>query len=218
MLDSYKQVLQSSKQKLLELVCDIKDALQLCIDASLEHDIEKAKKARSILKNSHSKSNKIDNSIIETLALFSPEAKDLRVIVSHLKITSELSRVSDYVKSYAKKISLQIEIDSKIIQDDMRLLLQSTLNSLDIASRSIETESLQELEELYGDVNIEESRCDDLISVVQKTLLQHISSVEEVEDLISFTKTLRKLERISDRSVKIVNLSYFAQKGGKLKL
>ena len=36
--------------------------------------------------------------------------------------------------------------------------------------------------------------------------------------MVEFIKTMRKLERISDRSVNIVKLAYFAQKGGKLKL
>jgi hypothetical protein len=41
---------------------------------------------------------------------------------------------------------------------------------------------------------------------------------EMAKDFVIFLKSMRKLERISDRSLNIVKLSFFAQKGGKLKL
>ncbi len=221
MLENYKQILNNSRKRVLELACDVQTAFTLSVDACQSRDVQKATQARNLLKDAHERGNKIDNEIIKTLALFSPEARDLRVVIAYLKIASELTRVSDYIRSYAKKVKMQIsgEFDLSPIQDDMNAFLQSTQKSLQAAISSIEADSKETLENLYRKVNIEESKCDDIISILEKNILQQICiTPEDAGDLVELIKSMRKLERISDRSVNIVKLAYFAHKGGKLKL
>ncbi len=221
MLENYKQILNNSKKRVLELAFDVQTAFTLSVEACQSLDVQKATQARNLLKDAHERGNKIDNEIIKTLALFSPEARDLRVVIAYLKIASELTRISDYIRSYAKKVKMQIsgEFDLSSIQDDMNAFLQSTQKSLQAAVSSIEADSKEALENLYRKVNIEESKCDDIISILEKNILQQICiTPEEAGDLVELIKSMRKLERISDRSVNIVKLAYFAHKGGKLKL
>ncbi len=221
MLTNYKQILEKSQKRVLNLANDVLKAYELSIDACQNKDIEKATTARNILKDAHERNNKIDNEIIKTLALFSPEARDLRVVIAYLKIASELTRISDYIRSYAKKVKMQIsaEIDLSNLQNDMNSFLQSTKKSLQAAIDSIWADSEESLENLYRKVNVEESKCDDIISILEKNILQQICiNPEDAGDLVEFIKSIRKLERISDRSVNIVKLAYFAHKGGKLKL
>ncbi len=187
----------------------------------MQSDVAKANEARALLKDAHQRNSKIDNEIVRTLALFSPEARDLRIVIAYLKIASELTRISDYVRSFAKKVKMQIsgEFDVAPLRDDMNSFLESTRKSLDAAVQSIQADSEEALEQLYRKVNVEESKCDDIISILEKNILQQICiHPEEAGDLVEYIKTIRKLERISDRSVNIVKLAYFAYKGGKLKL
>jgi len=221
MLTNYKEILNKSRSRVLALASDVLKAYNLAMSASKEGDIEKANEARNLLKDAHNRNSKIDNEIIKTLALFSPEARDLRVVIAYLKITSELTRISDYIRSFAKKVKMQIsgEVVLEALRDDMNSFLESTRKSLEAAVESIEAESEEKLENLYRKVNVEESKCDDIISILEKNLLQQICvNPEDAEDMVEFIKSIRKVERISDRSVNIVKLAYFAQKGGKLKL
>ncbi len=221
MLENYKEILEKSRKRVLELADDVLKSYTLTVQGCQEQDITKASEAKNMLKDAHERNSKIDNEIIKTLALFSPEARDLRVVIAHLKIASELTRIADYVRSYAKKVKMQIsgEVELSPLRDDMNSFLESTRKSFEAAIASIQADSEDKLENLYRKVNVEESKCDDIISILEKNIIQQICiNPEAAEDMVEFIKTMRKLERISDRSVNIVKLAYFAHKGGKLKL
>ena len=221
MLANYKKILEKSRGRVLELADDVLKACEIVFDASKDGDIEKANMAKDMLRGSPSRNSKIDNEIIKTLALFSPEAKDLRIVISHLKIASELTRIADYVRSYAKSYKMQVSGEFALddLKTDTSSFQQSTLKSLQVAVESIKVESEDGLEILYRKVNVEESKCDDILSILEKNVIQQICLMpESAGDFVLYLQSMRKLERISDRSVNIVKLTYFAQKGGKLKL
>ncbi len=221
MLKNYKEILEKSRGRVLSLAEDILNAYELSFKAFKDSDISKAIEAKELLRELNSKNSKIDNEIIKTLALFSPEAKDLRVVIAYLKITTELVRIAEYIKTFAKSVKVQIssEFDIKALKDDTVSFQNSTLKSLQAAIKSIELESENDLESLYRRASVEESKCDDILSIIEKNIIQEIyKTPESAGEFVGFLTTLRKLERISDRSVNIVKLAYFAQKGGKLKL
>ena len=221
MLENYKQILEKSRTRVLALANDVLTAYGMSIEAFENSDIEKASEARALLKDAHDRNNKIDNEIIKTLALFSPEARDLRVVIAHLKIASELTRISDYVRNYAKNVKMGISGDFELegLKEDTLSFNQSTYKSLEAAVDAVEEESEDVLENIYRIVNVEVSKCDDIYSILEQSIVQQICiTPESARDFIYFHKSMRKVERISDRSVNIVKLAYFAQKGGKLKL
>jgi phosphate transport system protein len=221
MLEKYEKVLEKSKSRVVSLGEDIIKAYELAYDSFVDQDIQKATKARDILKDSHSRNSKIDNEIIKTLALFSPEAKDLRVLVSYLKITSELTRIADYISSYAKSVKMHIsgEFSLDDLRDETISFQKSTLKSLKSAIESIEAESEERADYIYRKVRVEESKCDDIYSILEKNITEQMClRPDDTSDFILFIKSIRKLERVSDRSVNIAKLSYYAQSGGKLKL
>ncbi len=221
MLKNYKEILDKSRKRVLDFATKILEACDLTVLAFENSDIQMANDARAMLKNAHSINSKIDNEIIKTLALFSPEARDLRVVIAHLKIASELTRISDYIRSCAKNIKMQIsgEFDLSSLKNDTFAYMSSTKKSLSLAIESIKANSETKLEELYRTVNVEESKCDDIHSILEHNAMEQICmSPEMAKDFVIFLKSMRKLERISDRSLNIVKLSFYAQKGGKLKL
>jgi len=221
MLGKYKDILEKNKKRVLALANDVLKGFELCIKANKEQDATKASEAREMLKDAHDRNNKIDNEIIKTLALFSPEARDLRIVISYLKIASELTRISDYVRSYAKGVKMQLssDFDMSALQNDINSFLDSTYSSLKAAVESVESDSEDKLEKLYQKVHVEESKCDDIVSILEKNIMQQICiRPEDASEFLTFIKNLRRLERLSDRSVNVVKLAYFAHKGGKLKL
>ena len=221
MLENYEKILEKSRSRVLALGEDVLKAYEFSFEAFKETDVAKASEARDLLKDAHDRNSKIDNEILKTLALFSPEAKDLRVVIAHLKITSELTRMADYIRTFAKSVKMQIsgEFELEGLKEDTISFQNSTLKSLQAAVESIRLESEESLEMLYRKVNVEESKCDDILSIIEQNIIQEICNLpEQAGDFVTFLKSMRKVERISDRSVNIVKLAYFAQKGGKLKL
>ncbi len=222
MLENYTKILGKSQERITELAQDTLTAYEMTLDACIHHDDVKASEARALLKNTHDRNNKIDNEIIKTLALFSPEARDLRVVVAYFKIAGELTRITDYIRNYAKNVRVLIANDLPMegIQDNSLAFQRSALASLRAAVESIAMEEpTEELEELYRRVNVEESKCDDIFSLVEKDTIQQIyATPEHASELVRYLATMRKIERVSDRSVTIVKLIYFAVQGGKIKL
>ncbi len=220
MLQNYKKNLEKSKEKIINLAGDIYDAFKLSFDGFETLDATKSNDAKKMLKDINNRANKIDNEIIKTLALFSPEASDLRVLISYLKITNELSRIGDYVRTHTKTIKVQIanELDISVLKQNATAFHQSTLKSLQATIESLDANE-DSIDMIYRKVNVEESKCDDIFSILEKNILEQICSLpEHAGEYIMFLNSLRKLERISDRSVTIVKLNYFALKGGKIRL
>ena len=222
MLENYRKILEKSQKRITKLAQDALTAYEMTLEACTNGDDAKAAEARTLLKNTHDRNNKIDNEIIKTLALFSPEARDLRVVVAYFKIAGELTRITDYIRNYAKNVRVLIASDlpMELIRDNSLAFQRSALASLRAAVESIAMEEpTEELEELYRRVNVEESKCDDIFSLVEKDTIQQIyATPDHASELVRYLATMRKIERVSDRSVTIVKLIYFANQGGKLKL
>ncbi len=221
MLKNYKEIMKKSQSRVLNLAEDVLKAYALALEAFENSDITKADEARTMLKDAHERNSKIDNEIIKTLALFSPEARDLRIVIAYLKIASELTRITDYIRNFAKKVKLQIsaELDLGDLKIDIISFIKSAQESLKASIESIKTDNNDELDNLYRKVNVEESKCDDILSLVEKKLIEQLCILpENASEYIDFLHGVRRIERISDRSVNIVKLAMFAKKGGKVKL
>ncbi len=222
MLEKYQNILNKSQKRITELANDVQSAYEEALEAFIAEDESRAAEARSRLKNAHDRNNKIDNELIKTLALFSPEARDLRVVVAYFKIAGELTRITDYIRSYAKSIRMLMGSDLPMdtIRDNAVVFQKSALGSLRAAVASIAIEEAsEELEEIFRQVNVEESKCDDIFNLIEKDTIQQIYATPQyAADLVQLLAAMRKIERISDRSVTIVKLVYFAHQGGRLKL
>jgi len=64
---------------------------------------------------------------------------------------------------------------------------------------------------------VEESKNDDLFSILEKEIMTQIMGEQELSvEYVRVLGTLRKLERACDRSVNIANLLLYAARGGEM--
>ena len=81
----------------------------------------------------------------------------------------------------------------------------------------IEHNDIQTIEENYNRVLVEESKTDDLYSMIEKNILKLISKhLELSKDYFDLLSSFRRLEKIADRASSIANLLLFANLGGEL--
>ena len=231
-------MLSKYEESLIELIDEVyafgkldKEALNLVHAALKEKSLDKAEEARRLLKNNHKANAKIDMNAITILALYAPEASDLRCVVSIIKIAAELSRIGDYIKTHAKNVREQIagyeepdEEDKEnnvvsLIDDTKDSFYKSTAQALSLALEAIKETDSDRLNNLARKISVEESKCDDFVSILAQSMISKICSYpDHADDLVVMLHIMRKLERISDRSVNIVKLARYALEGGKLKL
>ena len=219
MLKPYEEKLKLIKSDVEKLGLDIVEALEVCLKALNERKIENLKNVEVSEKKFLAKSNEIDNLIITTLALYTPEARDLRRMVAFLKITNEIVRTAANTKDFAKMFrkSYSEELNTNTILEYTIPLLKSALLSTKTAISIIDEQKHSKVEEKYQRVIVEESKTDDLYLMIEKNILklitQKLDLSKEYFDLLS---SLRRLEKIADRSVSIASLLQFAKLGGDI--
>jgi len=219
MLKPYETKLQSIKNEILKIGTDVIDSLEICLKALDEKKIDNLKNVEITEKKLLIKSNEIDNIIVTTLALYSPEAKDLRQLVSFLKITNELVRTGSNAKDFAKmfKKSYSDDLNTNMILEYAVPLLKSALLSLQTSISIIDETNAKHIEEKYHRVIVEESKTDDLYLMIEKNILKLISkNLDLSREYFDILSALRRLEKIADRAVSIANLLQFAQVGGDI--
>jgi phosphate transport system protein len=219
MLKPYEAKLLLIKEEILKIGADVIDSLELSLNALTQKNIGDLKNLEITEKKLQIKSNEIDNMIVTTLALYSPEAKDLRQLVSYLKITNELVRTGSNAKDFAKKFrkSYSDDLNTSIIIEYAIPLLRSSLLSLQTSISIIDETDSKHVEEKYHRVIVEESKTDDLYLMVEKNILKLITkNLDLSKEYFDILSSLRRLEKIADRAVSIANLLQFAQVGGDI--
>ena len=219
MLKPYEEKLKLIKSDVEKLGLDIVEALEVCLKALNERKIENLKNVEVSEKKFLVKSNEIDNLIITTLALYTPEARDLRRMVAFLKITNEMVRTAANTKDFAKMFrrSYSEDLNTNTILEYTIPLLKSALLSTKTAISIIDEQEHSKVEEKYQRVIVEESKTDDLYLMIEKNILKLITQKLDLsKEYFDILSSLRRLEKIADRSVSIASLLQFAKLGGDI--
>lgn len=220
MLPSYQNKIKDIQLMITDLVEIVTNANKFALDVYESKNYMEYDKIKELLVAVPDKANKIDNEIVKTLALFGPEAHELRGLVAYLKMTNELVRVADGTKKYSLRMKelLNSDCDLSSVDSIVVQLHKTTINALSLIHECFISLDKCDISDVYRRVMVEESKNDDLFALLEKEILTDISHVGD--ESVSFVKalsTLRKLERGGDRCVNIANLMVFAKVGGEIK-
>ncbi len=219
MLKPYNDNVKIIKNEVHNIGQAVIHANKIALSALKENDLSMLKDVNLSIKKLSIKSNEIDNLIVKTLALYSPEARDLREMVSYLKITNELIRAGSNAKTFVKtfKKCFTQELNQQAILEYAIPLLKASNLALQTAIEMLHEKDERIIEEYYNKVSVEESKTDDLYAMVEKNILKLISkNLDLSKDYFDVLSSLRKLEKTADRAVSIANLLVYAQIGGEL--
>ncbi|WP_198304230.1 phosphate signaling complex PhoU family protein [Arcobacter vandammei] len=219
MLKPYEEKLQLIKSEVYKIGSDVVEALELCLKALNDRKIEALSNVEISEKKFLAKSNEIDNMIVTTMALYSPEARDLRRLVVYLKITNEIVRTAANTKDFSKMFrkSYSEDLDTAMILEYTIPLLKSALLSTKTAISILDEHDEKQIEEKYKRVVVEESKTDDLYLMIEKNILKLITKKLDLsKEYFDILSSLRRLEKIADRSVSIASLLQFAKLGGDM--
>ena len=219
MLKTYEEKRNNIKDEVVFIGNSVIDALETSLKTLKSDDISALKDIDLSVKKLSNKSNEIDNLIVTALALYSPEAKDLREMVSFLKITNELIRAASNVKGFIKifRKAYSDDLNTSTILEFTIPLHKSALLSLRTSMSMIEETNDNHAEEKYGRVIVEDSKADDLYAMVEKNVLKLITkNLELSKEYFDILSSLRRLARTSDRASSIASLALFAQVGGDI--
>lgn len=223
MISNFQAELANIRERVLEIANGLKEANSLICLALGDCDEQKFIQARGHIKNIGNKSDEIDNSIIKVLALYTPEARDLREVIAYLKITNELSRACSNTRSFIRNFTdVCSDVDVPTINEYAVPMQTSTVSAITLAISIIDCEDDDEIQEIYNDVLIEESKTDDLYEMVERNLSIQADNMSDkssqsFEKFHRMLRALRKSGKIASRAIAIANLLVYAKLGGNLR-
>ncbi|MDF1881460.1 phosphate uptake regulator PhoU [Sulfurimonas sp. MAG313] len=220
MLPSYRSQIITIREKLAKLVSEVVDAHNSILEAYKTKNISMFDEVKGILKSIQTEANVIDNEIILTLSLFDIEEHELRLLITYLKITNELIRIGEGAKKYARRMKAHCDSDCNLdsFSDVIIKLHSSSISALKFIEGCFSDYDEYDYENLYRCVMVEESKCNDLYSILEKDIHSRIIIEGELSiEYVRVLSTLRKLERASEYAINITKLMIHSQEDGEIK-
>jgi phosphate transport system protein len=217
MLKTYEIKLKEIKKNIYDIGDNLIKSNELILYALDNCDISNLNKAKNYTKNVSKKTNNIDNSIIKTLALHAPEAKDLRTMISYLKVTNELLRASANTRNFIKGFfDVCDDIDINKIKIYALPMQKSTLEALKTSISMLDIDCIDEIQETFNKVLVSQNKAEDLYDLVENLLLKDAQNSKNFNKYHSILIALRKSEKIADRAISIASLLLYANNGGEI--
>ena len=217
MLANYEEKLIEIKTEIIAIGAGLLKANEMIIEGLINCDESHLVTAKSYIVNVSNIVKEIDNNIITTLALHSPEAKDLRRMVSYFKITNEFLRASSNTRNFIKGFIQECEsVDPKIINDYAIPMQKSTVEAIKYSVDMLSIDCVDEIQECFNKVVIAENKTDDLYELIETELFLQKTKEEEFVKYHKLLVILRRSEKIADRAMSIASLLLYANNGGEI--
>jgi len=207
--------LDALKQQLIDMSQHSERLVEMSVEALLEHD---ADKAQAVITGDHAVDAleiDVEQAAIELLALQQPLARDLRYIISAIKVSGDLERVGDHAVNIAESALRLAQMKSSMtphpeIQDMARRARDMLRDSLDAFVRA------------DGKLGREVCRADDMVDALNdsvfRILLTHMSEgPPRVSEALELLLVSRNLERVADLATNIGEDAVYLAEGKQIK-
>ena len=207
--------LQTLKDRLLDMSARAEELIDLAVDSLLTRDKEKADAVISGDREVDLMELECEQLAVSLLALQQPMGRDLRFIISAIKITSDLERVGDHAVNIAQSalrlIALHVEITPTPEIEDMARRARGMLaHALDAFVRA------------DGAVGREVCKADDAVDALHdsvfRILLTHMmADARTITPSLELLLVSRNLERVADLATNIGEDAVFLAEGKQIK-
>ncbi len=202
--------LDEIKLSLVECGSWVENSLSLAINALVDRKPDEFKKIHEIEKKINQSQIEIDKACFEILAKESPYARDLRMVLSVLKINSDLERMGDQVVNFShtgKDYLMQSPLkEDQVLQNMSDLVRAMVKKSLDCFVKG-DMEKAKE-------VLLQDDDVDALKNQIFVKMKDHIrKSPKDVDAALDLILMARNLERLGDHATNIAEDVIFVQTG-----
>jgi len=188
------------KKEILAIGAVVEESLHKAVKALEERD---EKLAKTVIDNDVEIDRMevdMEEECLKVLALYQPVASDLRLIVSILKINSDLERIGDLAVNIAERAAFLSTQEKINLPLDFPLMVEKTKTML--------RKSLDALVEGNSSLAHEVCVADDEVDAINRHMYAQIQQAikehpEQVERLIHLLSTSRHLERVADHATNV---------------
>ena len=211
----FHEQLDQLKQRLFDMSAHAEALVELSVDALLRHDTAKAETVLANDKEIDKAEVEVEGLAISLLALQQPMAKDLRFIISAIKIASDLERVGDHAVNIAQSALRLAEMKSDITPDP-------EIEEMARRARAMLADALDAFVRSDGALGREVCLRDDQVDALHDSLFR-ILLTHMMEDQTTISAALelflvsRNLERVADLATNIGEDAVYLAEGKSIK-
>ncbi len=207
--------LATLKQRLLAMSARAEELVELSVDALLTRDTGKAEAVIEADRELDQQELELEELAVQLLALQQPMARDLRFLVSAIKVTSDLERVGDHAVNIAQSVLRLHALPNHVtpapsIAEMARRARAMLADALDAFVRSDGT--------LGRDVCTRDDEVDALHDSLFRVMLTHMmGDPRTINPSLELLLVSRNLERVADLATNISEDAVFLAEGKQIK-
>ena len=184
--------------------------LASAVEALRRRDSDLASKVVQSDKEIDDMETEISDSSIHMLALRQPMAGDLRVVVSALKISSDLERIGDYAANVAKRVLALNQLPSMEPAGTIpRMARLVQANIKDVLDAYVNRDAAAALEVWKRDAEVDEM----YTSLFRELLTYMMEDPRNITPCTHLIFIAKNIERIGDHATNIAEVIHFLVKG-----
>ncbi|HSA57931.1 MAG TPA: phosphate signaling complex protein PhoU [Gemmatimonadaceae bacterium] len=203
------------KQRLLDMSARAEELVDIAVEALLTRDRDKAD---AVIQGDHDidqRELEVERLAIELLALQQPMARDLRFIISAIKISSDLERVGDHAVNISQSALRIIALRSP-------LMIDPAIEDMARRARRMLSDALDAFVRADGVLGREVCRADDQVDALHdsvfRVLLTHMmADPKTINPSLELLLVSRNLERVADLATNIAEDAVFLAEGKQIK-
>lgn len=208
--ENFEKNLLELQEKLVEMVDLTTNSIELSFTALKSQDVELALKVIEDDNEIDDLENEINQMAIWLMAKEQPVARDLRRIVSIIKISSGIERIADYAVNIAKST---IKIGKQPSLLDLSQLEQMKITGVMMLKKATESFINEDIN-LAKEVGDLDDRVDEMNKETYEALTQYLKThADDTEQLVQMLFINRFLERIADHVTNFAESTAYLIKG-----
>lgn len=203
------------KQRLLAMSARAEELVELSVDALLTRDTGKAQAVIDADREIDQMELDVEQLAVELLALQQPMARDLRFLVSAIKVTSDLERVGDHAVNIAQCALRLHELPTRVSPEP-------SMAEMAKRARGMLADALDAFVRADGTLGRDVCRRDDDVDAMHnalfRVLLTHMmSDPRTINPGLELLLVSRNLERVADLATNISEDAVFLAEGKQIK-
>ena len=209
------------KAKMLELMEKIKYESNLVdkmvnttIEGLLESKIDKLEKAMEYENLINNLEMEIEEMCISMISLYSPAAKNLRLIVSVIKINSDFERMGDLCVNIIEAAKILIEQPQMKKYLALPNMANETLKMLNDALHAFLEEDVHLANDVCAFDDVIDAYCE---QITRELITYMLSDPKNIERSLGLLVIAKNLERIADHCTNIAEYTVFITEGKVIK-
>ncbi len=202
--------LEEVKKMMLEMGGYVEKALAFCMEGFLKKDLSLLAQVHEIEKNVNDMQIKIDNACLNLLAKQGPVARDLRLVLSIIKINTDLERMGDqcvnmaYIgKDHSKRQQVVSHANIEKMYHSVRTMVKGALDCF----VQLNSEAAVKVLEMDDDVDAYRDQ------IYKENIEQIKHNAALTESCLDLILVARNLERLGDHATNIAEDVIFAFTG-----